>query len=55
VRDAGRLDAPDLLELHLCLPEVVEDASTVAEQHGNYVEFKFVQQSRRQVGTERAP
>src|SRR5881397_927892 len=49
VRDAGRLDGPDLLKLHLRVPEVVEEASTVAEQHWNNVEFKFVQQSRCQV------
>jgi hypothetical protein len=30
VSDAGRLDGPDLLELHLRVPEVVEEASTVA-------------------------
>ena len=47
--DAGRLDAPDLLELHLRVPEVVEETSTVAEQHRNDVELKFVQQSRCQV------
>ena len=29
--DAGRLDGPDLLELHLRVLEVVEEASTVAE------------------------
>src|ERR671931_379881 len=49
VRDAGRLDGPDLLELHLRVPEVVEEASTVAEQHWNNVELKLVQQSRCQV------
>src|SRR5205823_8243531 len=49
VRDAGRLDGPDLLELHLCVPEVVEEASTIAEQHWNHVELELVQQSRRQV------
>jgi len=32
VGDAGRLDGPDLLELHLRVPEVVEEASTVAER-----------------------
>ena len=47
--DAGRLDGPDLLELHLRVPEVVEEASTVAEQHWNDVELKLVQQSRCQV------
>jgi hypothetical protein len=30
VRDARRLDCPDLLKLHLRVPEVVEEASTVA-------------------------
>src|SRR5438093_7016607 len=49
VRDAGRLDGPDLLKLHLGAPEVVEEASTVAEQHWNNVELKLVQQSRCQV------
>src|SRR2546426_562645 len=49
VGDAGRLDAPDLLELHLRVPEVVEKTSTVAEHHRNDVELKFVQQSRCQV------
>src|SRR5919106_6798911 len=43
VGDAGRLDGPDLLELHLRVPEVLEEASTVAEQHRNDVELKFVQ------------
>jgi hypothetical protein len=43
---AGRVDGPDLLELYLCVPEVVEETSTVAEHHGNDVELKFVQQSR---------
>src|SRR5204862_5656964 len=37
------------LELHLRVPEVVEEASTVAEQHWNNVELKFVEQSRCQV------
>src|SRR5665809_137400 len=49
VGDAGRLDGPDLLELHLRVPEVVEEASTVAEHHRNDVELKLVQQSRCQV------
>ena len=49
VGDAGRLDGPDLLELHLRVPEVVEETSTVAEHHRNDVELKFVQQSRCQV------
>src|SRR5918992_1399786 len=49
VGDAGRLDGPDLLELHLRVPEVLEEASTVAEHHRNEVELKFVQQSRCQV------
>jgi hypothetical protein len=45
----GRLDGPDLLKLYLCVPEVVEEASTVAEQHRDDVELKFVEQSRCQV------
>src|SRR5215213_3199799 len=49
VGDAGRLDGPHLLELHLRVPEVVEEASTVAEHNRNDVELKFVQQSRCQV------
>src|SRR3954470_14661541 len=49
VGDAGRLDGPDLLELHLRAPEVVEEASTVAEHDRNDVELEFVQQSRCQV------
>ena len=44
--DAGRFDGPDLLELHLRVPEVVEEASTVAEQDWNDVELELVQQSR---------
>src|SRR5918992_6202924 len=39
VGDAGRLDGPDLLELHLRVPEVVEETSTVAEQHRNKMEL----------------
>src|ERR1700704_3746698 len=49
VGDAGRLDGPDLLELHLRVPDVVEEASTVAENRRNDVELKLVQQSRGQV------
>jgi hypothetical protein len=43
VRDARRLDRPDLLELHLRGPEVVEKASTVAKQHWSDVKLKLVQ------------
>src|ERR1044072_5517517 len=49
VRDTRGLDGTDLLELHLRVSEVVEEASTVAEQHGNDVELELVEQSRRQV------
>src|SRR4051794_9373289 len=45
VGDAGRLDGADLLELHLRVAEVVEETSTVAEQHRSDVELKLVQQS----------
>jgi hypothetical protein len=45
----GSFDGPDLLELHFGVPEVVEEASTVAEQDRNDVELEFVQQSRCQV------
>jgi hypothetical protein len=43
VRDARRLDRPDLLELHLRGPEVVEEASTVAEHYWDHVELELVQ------------
>src|SRR5215211_31098 len=49
VGDARRLDGPDLLELHIGIPEVVEEASTVAEQHRDDVKLEFVEQTRRQV------
>jgi hypothetical protein len=43
VRDARRLDRPNLLKLHLRGLEVVEEASTVAEQYWYDVELKLVQ------------
>ena len=43
---AGRLDDPDLLELHLRAPEVVEDASTVAEVRVRVGTFGDESQSR---------
>ena len=46
---SGCCDGPQLLELHLRVSEVVEEASTVTEHHRNDVERKFVQQSRCQV------
>jgi hypothetical protein len=46
VCDAVRLDGPDLLEPHLSVPEVAEDARAVAEQQGNDVQLEFVQQAR---------
>ena len=49
VRDAGSPDGTDLLTLHLRVPEVVEEASAVAEQHWSNVELELVQQSRCQV------
>src|SRR5882757_4557755 len=49
MRDAGRLDRPDLLELDLSVPEVVEEASAVHEQHRNDVELELVHEPRRQV------
>jgi hypothetical protein len=49
VRDAGRLDGPDLLELHLRVPAIGEQASAVTEQHRNDVELELVQQCRRKV------
>jgi hypothetical protein len=47
VRDAGRLDRPDLLELDLGASEVVEEAGAAAEQHRNDVELELVQEPRR--------
>ena len=47
--DAGRPYGSDLLELHLRILEIVEEASTVAEHHRDDVELKLVQQSRCQV------
>src|ERR671912_986841 len=44
-----RLDGADLLQLHLGVLEVVEEARTVAEQDRNDVELEHVQQSRRQI------
>lgn len=41
--DAGRLDGPDLLEPHLRVPEVVEEASTVAAHHRDDVELELDQ------------
>src|SRR6266536_5169119 len=49
VRDAGGLDGTDLLKLHLRAAEVVEEASTVAEQYWYDVQLKLVQESRCQV------
>jgi hypothetical protein len=43
VRDAGRLDCPELLKLDLGVPEVVEEASALAEQYRYEVELKLVQ------------
>ena len=53
MRDAGRLDGPNLLELHRRVAEVVEEAGTAAEQYWNDVELELVQQSRCQVLVER--
>jgi len=49
VRDAGCLDGADLLEPHVRVPEVIEEASAAAEHHRCNVQFEFVHQSRRQV------
>jgi hypothetical protein len=43
VGDAGRLDCADLLDLDLGVAEVVKQASTVAEQDWDDVEFELVQ------------
>jgi hypothetical protein len=42
VRDAGRLDRPDLLELDLGASEVVEEASAATEEHRNDVQLELV-------------
>ena len=47
VGDAGSFDGPDLLELHFRVPEVVEEASTVAEQDRNDVELSSPQSRAR--------
>src|SRR5437660_10203466 len=47
VRDAGCLDRPDMLELDLGAPEVVEEASAAPEEHGNDVQLELVQEPRR--------
>src|SRR5438270_374569 len=49
VRDAGCLDRPDLFELDLGGPEVVEEASAAPEEHRNDVQLELVQESRREV------
>jgi hypothetical protein len=43
VDDTGRLDRPDLLESHIRVPEVVEEARTATEQHRNDVQLELVQ------------
>ena len=47
--DAGRLDGPDLLESHIRVPEVVQEARTATEQQRNDVPLELIQQSRCQV------
>jgi predicted ester cyclase len=47
--DAGRLDGPHLLESHIRVPEVVEEAGTATEQHRNDVQLELVQQPRGQI------
>jgi hypothetical protein len=42
VRDAGRLDRPDLFELDLGAPEVVEEASAAPEEHRDDVQLELV-------------
>src|SRR5690349_1050926 len=49
VGDAGGLDRAELLELNAGGPEVVEQASAVAEEYWDDVELDLVQQPRRQV------
>src|SRR4029453_8813802 len=49
VGDAGGLDGPDLLESHIRVPEIVEEARTATKQHRNDVQLELVQQSRGQV------
>src|SRR5919204_6697311 len=49
VRDAGRLERPDLLELDLGVTEVVEEASAAPEQQRRDMELEHVEEPRRQV------
>src|SRR4030088_46153 len=49
VGDAGSVDGSYLLELRLGVPQVVEEALTVAEQHRYHVELELVQQPCRHV------
>lgn len=44
VGNAASLDCSDLFDLELGVPQLVEDALTVAEQHRYHVEFELVQQ-----------
>ena len=43
VRDARRLDRPDLLQPHVRVREVVEEACAAAEQKGDDVKLELVQ------------
>jgi hypothetical protein len=49
VRDAGRLDGPNLHELDLGAREVVEEASAAPKEHRDDVQLEVVQEPRRQV------
>lgn len=48
MRDAGRLDGPDLLEPDGGAREVVEEPSAAAEEQRNDVRLELVQQPRGQ-------
>jgi hypothetical protein len=43
MRDARRLDRPDLLQPDVRVPEVVEEARAAAEQHRDDVKLELVE------------
>src|SRR4051812_22991130 len=49
VRDARRPDCPNLLELDLTAPEVVEEASAAPEEQRDDVQLELVEKPRREV------
>src|SRR3954451_5321284 len=49
VRDAGRPDGPNLLELDIAAAEVVEEASAAPEEQRDDVQLELVEEPRREV------